>query len=254
VSSPLPPDHSPILTPPDPIGFAGGTFTLPSTFPTPYFNLPEVKRALHAPANATWIYCQDPTTSPVFAGGIDTSLVSGPGSQPVLPRVIDRTRNVILGHGSRDFLLLPDATLLTIQNLTWQGALGFQRRPEGALFIPTHDNANVSTAAGGGVVGSSHSERGLTWFGAAMAGHLVGMDQPAVVFRMVEVLLGRVEGFESQEGFTVDMGLGPRPVTALGKGTVEVVEGTGAGRDSDDDGDDGEKDKGGEESGEKSKR
>ncbi len=75
------------------------------------------------------------------------------------------------------------------------------------------------------------------------------MDQPAVVFRMVEVLLGRVEGFESQEGFTVDMGLGPWEVTALGKGTVEVVEGSGATRDLDDDGEDGEEeeDKGEEE-------
>jgi carboxypeptidase D len=121
-------------------------------------------------------------------------------------------------------LVLPEGTLLTIQNLTWNGALGFQSRPDGALFVPYHGNDNVSAGvAGAGVVGSSHSERGLTWFGAAMAGHLVGMDQPAVVFRMLEVLLGRVDGFESREAFTVDMGgAGLQGVGDLGQGTVDV--------------------------------
>lgn len=111
--------------------------------------------------------------------------------------------------------------------------MGFQAKPEEPLFVPFHDNGalpGATVATGAGVVGSSHSERGLTWFGAAMAGHLLAMDQPAVAFRMVEVLLGRVEGFESTEGFTVDMGGAPAPAPAgeLGAGTVEVGEGSGS--------------------------
>lgn len=211
-------------TPPDPIGFSAGTFTLPAAFPTPYFNFPAVKAAINAPLQTTWTFCQNSVTNPVFVNGVDQSVNAGPGSQPVLPGVIDRTRNVILGHGSRDFLVLPDATLLTIQNLTWQGAMGFQTRPVEPLFVPYHENSNVSTAAGAGagVVGSSHAERGLTWFGAAMAGHLLAQDQPAVAFRMVEVLLGRVKGFDSREPFTVDMGDGGVQPTVTGMGTVEV--------------------------------
>ena len=144
----------------------------------------------------------------------------------MLPGVIERTGNVILGHGSRDFLVLPESTLLTIQNLTWRGALGFQRWPAGPLFVPYHDNADVRMASGEGVVGTTHTERGLTWFEAALAGHLLAADQPAVAFRMVEVLLGRVEGLESTVPFTVDMGGAAGPVGELGSGTVQV----GAGR------------------------
>ncbi|KAK3292104.1 Alpha/Beta hydrolase protein [Chaetomium fimeti] len=193
----------------DPIGFTGGTFTLPPSFPTPYFDLPAVKAAINAPRNnTTWAFCQDMATSPVFVGGVDTSLNAGPGSQPVLPRVIEHTGNVILGHGSRDFLLLPEGSLLAIQNLTWCGEMGFRERPGGVLVVPRHGGGGGGVAAGAGVVGSSHVERGLTWFEAAMGGHVLGMDQPAVTFRMVEVLLGRVEGFESTVPFTVDMGGG----------------------------------------------
>ncbi len=127
--------------------------------------------------------------------------------------MIERTGNVILGHGSKDFLVLPEATLLTIQNLTWSGEMGFKERPEGVLFVPSG-----GPGTGAGVVGESHTERGLTWFGAAMAGHLLAMDQPRVAFRMVEVLLGRVEGFESVVPFTVEMGEGGE----AGVGTVEM--------------------------------
>lgn len=93
------------------------------------------------------------------------------------------------------------------------------------LFVPGGGSGQQATGAG--VVGSSHGERGLTWFGAAMAGHLVAMDQPGVVFRMVEVLLGRVEGFESVVPFTVGMGYGWEEGGGLGSGTVEVGGGEG---------------------------
>ncbi|KAH6635679.1 Alpha/Beta hydrolase protein, partial [Chaetomium sp. MPI-SDFR-AT-0129] len=178
----------------DPIGFSSGTLAIAPGFPTPYFDLPAVKAALHADPNTTWTFCRDPTANPVFAPipgtqgpGVDLSLNRGPGSQAVIPRVIDATQNVILGHGARDFLVLPDATLLTIQNLTWQGQLGFQAQPTEPLFVPYFsgngggDRAALGSVvvAGSGVVGTSHRERGLT-----------------------------VEGFESTEPFTVDVSAG----------------------------------------------
>ena len=189
------------------------------------------------PPNTTWIFCQVPASGPpVFANRTDLSIVSGPGSQPVIPGVIERTGNVILGHGAKDFLVLPDATLLTIQNLTWNGEMGFRETPAGVLFVPGHNGdgdggggekeageaVDVTGLTGAGVVGSSHEERGLTWFGATMAGHLVALDQPAVAFRMVEVLLGRVEGFESTVPFTVDMGTGWQ--SAVGQLGTRAVE------------------------------
>ena len=37
----------------------------------------------------------------------DTSMIDGPGSQPVIPNLIDRTEN-ILGHGIQNFVLPSD--------------------------------------------------------------------------------------------------------------------------------------------------
>ncbi|KAL2177039.1 Alpha/Beta hydrolase protein [Thermothelomyces heterothallicus CBS 202.75] len=135
----------------DPLGLASGRYILPASFNTSYFNLPAVKAALNAPRNSTWAFCPKVFSNPVFVNGVDTSLRDGPGSQPAIPRVIDGTRNVILGHGSRDFLVLPDATLLTIQNMTWQGQRGFRTRPRSPLFVPYHDNRDPLSAAGAGV-------------------------------------------------------------------------------------------------------
>ncbi|KAK4236217.1 hypothetical protein C8A03DRAFT_35886 [Achaetomium macrosporum] len=81
--------HCPILF--DLVGFSAGTFSLPSAFPVPYFDLPAVKAAINVPLNTTWVSCENPVNHPVFVHGVDGSLNSGPGSQPVLLRVIERT-------------------------------------------------------------------------------------------------------------------------------------------------------------------
>lgn len=121
----------------DPLGLADGTFYVPEGAGPVYFNRADVKAAINAPADKEWEFC---TAEAVFIDGRDTSVVGGPGSQPVLPGVIDRTQNVILGHGSQDFVLISDGTLLTIQNLTFGGAMGFQERPVAPLYVPYHVN------------------------------------------------------------------------------------------------------------------
>lgn len=196
----------------------------------PYFDRADVKSLLHVPAATNWSTCVSPT-KPVFAGaagGIDETLLSGQGSFPVLAEVIERTGNVILGTGARDFQLVAEGTLLTIQNLTWNGATGFQSRPTGGLYLPS---SSAGAGAQEGIVGTVHTERGLTWFAAAMAGHFLGRDQPALAFRAVEVLLGRVSGLGSTQGWSVaSLGGGDGNGTA-GEvsldGTVVVEEGVG---------------------------
>lgn len=121
----------------DPLGFADGTNYVPEGSGPVYLNRPDVKVAIHAPVNKEWMFC---TNQNVFVNGTDTSVVDGPGSQPVLPNVIDRTQNVIIGHGSQDFVLISDGTLLTIQNLTFGGMMGFQKRPVEPLYVPYHVN------------------------------------------------------------------------------------------------------------------
>ncbi|KAK4466194.1 hypothetical protein QBC42DRAFT_329219, partial [Cladorrhinum samala] len=220
----------------DPLGFSYGNFALFPSGP-PYFDRADVKSLLHVPAATNWSCCAPPA-KPVFAGpagGLDETLLSGQGSFPVLAQVIERTGNVIVGTGARDFQLVAEGTLLTIQNLTWNGATGFQNRPTGGLYLPSSSSSsNISSSSSSsskGIVGTVHTERGLTWFGSAMAGHFIGRDQPALAFRAVEVLLGRVSGLGSTQGWSVaPLGGGGGNETA-GEvsldGTVIVEEGVG---------------------------
>lgn len=206
----------------DPLGFTDGTMFVPNGSGPVYFNRPDVKTTIHAPQDKEWLFC---TNDPVFVDGLDSSVVDGPGSQPVLPNVIDRTQNVILGHGSQDFVLISDGTLLSIQNITFGGAMGFQSRPVEALYIPYHANDDFTTVAGAGVLGTAHTERGLTYIAVAPAGHFLAMDAPAVAFRSMEVLLGRVEGFQSMVPFTIDTERTVQPDVGMGNGTVLIVKG-----------------------------
>lgn len=197
----------------DPLGFASGYEFTPAGLPggpEVFLNRADVKRAINAPVDdKPWVFCSD---TPVFVDGIDRSVLAGPGPQPVLPRVIDATQNVIIGHGAQDFVLQAAGTLLAIQNITFGGQLGFQSAPSGPLFVPYSIATPplisetppdfTTTFSGGGILGTAHQERGLTYFAAATTGHFVAQDSPGLAFRAVEVLLGRIESFASTTGFT----------------------------------------------------
>ncbi|KAK1988430.1 serine carboxypeptidase [Colletotrichum cereale] len=196
----------------DPLGFSDGSMYKAKGSGPVYFNREDVKRAINAPVDKEWMFC---TETPVFTNRTDKSIKEGPGSQPVLPNVIDRTHNVILAHGTKDFVVIDDGTLLTIQNLTWGGQMGFQKKPTAPLYVPYHENDNPETLAGAGVLGTVHSERGLTYLAVSTAGHFLAQDAPAVAFRSVEVLVGRRDGFESTN----------RPFTFEGNATVTMPQG-----------------------------
>ncbi|GKT47746.1 putative serine esterase [Colletotrichum spaethianum] len=186
----------------DPIGFSENFGYYPAQAPL-YFNRSDVKAAINAPPGREWRFC---SKEPVFVDGIDKSQNPGPGSLPVIPRIIENTGNVIIGHGLRDLILQSTGTMLAIQNMTWGGTHGFQIRPETALHIPYHSNADLGTLAGAGELGVWHSERGLTYFETPMSGHFIGRDAPSISFRALEVLLGKVDNFGSKTPFTTDTG------------------------------------------------
>ena len=68
-------------------------------------------------------------------------------------------------------ILIANGTLLMIQNMTWGGKQGFQEKPAGEFFVPYHEEVGLSTLAGAGVFGTTHTERGLTWVEVALTGH-----------------------------------------------------------------------------------
>jgi carboxypeptidase D len=191
-----------------------------------YFDRADVKAAIHAP-NVTWQECTDVK---VFVDGKDNSL---PPTMNVLPGVIERTQNVIISHGATDMVLIANGTLLAIQNMTWGGALGFQKPPVEPFFVPYHDDASLSTLAASGVMGTSHTERGLTYVGVDLSGHMVPQYQPTAAFRQLEFLLGRVKSMEGVDPFTTNTNVTQPSAGALGMGNAPAgfvnANGTGGG-------------------------
>ncbi|KAI1834031.1 hypothetical protein DTO006G1_7718 [Penicillium roqueforti] len=146
--------------------------------PSTYFNRTDVKSALHYDESA------NPT-------------------EHVLPRLIEATNRVLISNGDWDYLIITNGTLLAIQNMTWNGELGFQTRPTTPITIDTSDlqYAPVFTAQddyGGldgpqGLMGVQHYERGLMFAETFQAGHRQSQDQGRMSYRHVQWLLGDVE-------------------------------------------------------------
>ncbi|KAI0206706.1 serine carboxypeptidase [Astrocystis sublimbata] len=225
----------------DILGFPGSFTYSPEGSGPIYFDRTDVKRAIHADVNTTWEAC---SSGNVFADGTDSS---DPSTWRVLPHVIDATKNVIIGHGSLDMILLPNGTLLSIQNMTWGGQLGFQKPPVEPFFVPFHKDSTaealyeeknmltLSSIAGAGVLGTAHTERGLTYVGIDLSGHMVPQYAPSAAFRHLEFLLGRVESLSSTKPFTFEGNVTQPPADSLGNGTGPATfsgkDGGGAGMD-----------------------
>ena len=194
----------------DNLGFPGSFDYLPNGASI-YFNRTDVKKAINAPENVPWAECG----GSVFIDGDS----SPPSANTVLGGVIDRTKNVIIGHGELDMFLITNGTLLGIQNMTFGGKLGFQRRPTEPFYVPYHHSHEDSALAGAGVFGTAHTERGLTYVGVNLAGHMIPQYAPSAAYRHLEVLLGRVDSLSSTDPFTTDNKV-PQSSQPLGNGTA----------------------------------
>ncbi|KAL8807085.1 MAG: hypothetical protein Q9182_000918 [Xanthomendoza sp. 2 TL-2023] len=169
----------------------------PSLNPGPinYFNRSDVQAALHVPPTDYSVCSEYNFLRP------DKSVPSGLGP---LPRVIEALNNTIIAHGMLDFILIANGTLATIQNMTWNGAQGFQTAPSSRknFFVPYHRGLRevaegVATVpfvedAGAGYLGTAHTERGLTFVTVDLAGHMIPFSSPGAAFRQLEFLLGRI--------------------------------------------------------------
>ncbi|KAK3114508.1 hypothetical protein LTR53_007112 [Teratosphaeriaceae sp. CCFEE 6253] len=171
----------------DPLGFPTDLQFVSPGLPV-YFNRTDVKKAMHAPMNVSWDECN---------GGVflaDDGNGGGPGSggpesygdtspdpiQGVLPRVIEATNRVLISNGDLDMEILTNATLLAIQNMTWNGKLGFQKRPSKPINIKLpdlmynqtfYDNGDAGMEDPQGYMGVQHYERGLMWAETKLSGH-----------------------------------------------------------------------------------
>ncbi|KAF2134769.1 serine carboxypeptidase, partial [Dothidotthia symphoricarpi CBS 119687] len=170
-----------------------------------YFNRTDVQEALHAVVGTNWEQC---TNVNVFGNGDDSGSDTsvGPANNGVLQRVIEYTNNTIIGSGDLDMLLSTNGTLFAIQNMTWNGAQGLSSYPATPLYAPYHPEYNGGALAGAGIQGVWTQERGMTFYTARLAGHELPGYTPGVAYRMLEILLGRVDDFSSTQSFTTQTG------------------------------------------------
>ena len=167
-----------------------------------YFDRADVKKALHAPKTA-WSGC---SSEPVYVGG--NSGPEGEGDisanpiEHVLPQVIEATNRVLISNGDFDMIVITNGTLLAIQNMTWNGHLGFQKKPDTPIDIKIPDlmfanvfadNGQAGVDGPQGVMGVQHYERGLMWAQTYQSGHMQPQYQPRVAYRHLEWVLRRTE-------------------------------------------------------------
>lgn len=118
-----------------------------------YFDRTDVKMAIHAPLNVTWGECNGRP----FVGGDSGPETEGDTSadpiQHVLPQVIEATNRVLVSNGDYDMIIITNGTLLAIQNMTWNGELGFQTQPSDPINITIPDLMYASVYAENGGTG-----------------------------------------------------------------------------------------------------
>lgn len=174
------------------LGYSG-SFPYTPRGATGYFNRTDVQKAINAPPRP-WKLCAD---EPVFSN--DDSPDS---ALSVLPSVIEQLNRTIIAHGQLDYRLITNGSLLVIQNMTWNGAQGFQQEPKDEFYVPEYPNLDPATVAGSGIFGKTHTERGLTWVEVYLAGHMVPQSAPGAAYRHLEFLLGRIGSLTEQGNFT----------------------------------------------------
>jgi carboxypeptidase D len=189
----------------DPLGYPTGLlYSDPGLTPV-YFDRLDVKTAMHAPPDIDWTECSN---GDVFIadggwGGPEQEGDLSPDPiQSVLPRVIEATNRVLIANGQLDMIILTNGTLLSIQNMTWNGKLGFQQQPSEPIVITLPDlQYGAVYAANGepgaedpmGIMGVQHYERGLMWAETYLSGHMEPQFQPRSSYRHLQWLLGHIE-------------------------------------------------------------
>lgn len=109
-----------------------------------------MKLAIHAPLNVTWGECNGSPFVGDDTGPEGEGDMSADPIQHVLPQVIEATSRVLVSNGDYDMIIITNGTLLAIQNMTWNGQLGFQTQPSEPIDIAIPDLAYADVFAENG--------------------------------------------------------------------------------------------------------
>lgn len=185
------------------LGFPPGNSPYTPVGATVYFNRTDVQKAINAPPSLSWKQC------PALGESVYVNENSPASALSVLPRLIEQLNRTIIAHGQLDFRLIANGSLLVIQNMTWNGAQGFQQEPRDEFYVPQlslhpnlSDPAYLATVAASGILGKTHTERSLTWVEVVLAGHMLPQFSPGAAYRHLEFLLGRIGSLTERGSFT----------------------------------------------------
>ncbi|KAL5520959.1 hypothetical protein ACEPAF_2962 [Sanghuangporus sanghuang] len=145
-----------------------------------YFNRTDVQDAIHAP-HIVWRSCTNTNVYVNTTTGRPINDQSIPSMLSIMPNVIEKSERTVVVHGLADFILIAEGTRIAIQNMTWNGAQGFQTPIEPQSF----------TVENFGTFGSEHTERGLTYVEFEFSGHMTPQFVPWAAFNTIAFLLGR---------------------------------------------------------------
>jgi len=136
-------------------------------------------------------------------------------------------------------VLIANGTLLMIQNMTWNGVQGFTSKPCDPFYVPYHVDPSLSTLAAAGVMGTTHTERGLTFVYVDLSGHsqyfqflslnfsdapsVIPQYQPSASYRTLEFLLGRIDSLSSTVPFSTQPDVA-QSSSASGNGTAPPIK------------------------------
>jgi carboxypeptidase D len=87
---------------------------------------------------------------------------------------------------------------MAIQNMTWNGELGFQSQPCDPFIVDQADlvvapQQNQTATNPPGTMGIKHHERGLMWVETFQSGHMQPQYQPRAALLHLRWLLGRID-------------------------------------------------------------
>lgn len=172
---------------------------------TTYPNRSDVKAALHADQSTNWFLDQHFNVFVADDGSGGPQLTGDTSPDPIqntLPRIIEATNRVLISNGDLDLIIITNGTLMAIQNMTWNGMLGFQQQPSKPMIVDLPDLQYKAVFDAGpekgrddpqGTVGVWHYERGLMWAQTFQGTHTQPESQPRASYRHLLWLLGRID-------------------------------------------------------------
>lgn len=171
---------------------------------TNYYNRPDVQTALNIPPSDARAGGKTPfvlCNTDIQRALTKPAKLPTPPAYQILPDLLtNKNISTHIYQGENDMLINHHGIELVLQNMTWNGMQGFQKKPNTPFGRSTPAHAHASASGPGEPRGYNSEEtggiwaeeRGLTYHLFKGAGHAVPIDKPVEMWYYVrDVVLGR---------------------------------------------------------------